>query len=62
MKVLGPEIFGLDDDESFTIHIDCEGGAFLAFGNVNGFDLPFDDATPQADVTPAVLAGPGSAN
>ena len=62
MNVLAPEMFELDIDESFTIRIDCVGGTYLAFGNVNNFDLPFDDATPQADVTPAVLAGPNSVN
>jgi len=55
-------MFELDDNESFTIRIDCEGGMYLAFGNVNNFDLPFNNHTPQVDVTPAVLAGPHSVN
>jgi hypothetical protein len=62
MRVLGPEIFGLESDESFTIRIDCEGGTYLAFGNVNNFELQFDEDNPQVDVTPAVLAGPNSVN
>jgi hypothetical protein len=35
---------------------------YLALGNVNGFELTFTEDTPQADVTPAILAGPGSVN
>ena len=62
MKVLAPEMFELDADESFTVRIDCEGGTYLAFGDVNNFELQFDEAMPQADVTPAVLAGPNSVN
>jgi hypothetical protein len=62
MKVLGPELFELDPDERFTVRIECEGGAYLAFGNVNKFKLVFNDASPEAAVTPAVLAGPHSVN
>ena len=62
MKVLAPAMFELDPDERFTVRIDCEGGTYLAFGNVNNFELRFDDATPQADITPAILAGPNSVN
>lgn len=62
MRILAPGLFELGLDERFTIRIDSEGGTYLAFGNVNNFELPFDDNTPQADITPAILAGPGSMN
>lgn len=62
MRVIAPEMFELDADESFTIRIECEGGAYLALGNVNNFNLPFTSAMPEARVTPAVLAGPDSVN
>jgi hypothetical protein len=62
MRVLAPQIFEVDPDESFTVRIDCEGGTYLALGNVNNFELHFNDAMPQADVTPAILAGPGTVN
>jgi hypothetical protein len=62
MRVLAPGLYELDPDERFTVRIDCEGGAFLAFGNVNNFELRFDEDAPQASVTPALLAGPQSVN
>jgi len=55
-------MFELRPDERFTIRIDCVGGAYLAFGDVNSFDLKFDDQSPSVDVTPAILAGPHSVN
>jgi hypothetical protein len=62
MRILAPSFYELDPDERFTIRIDCEGGAYLAFGNVNNFELRFDEDRPEADVTPAILAGPHSMN
>jgi len=62
MMTLAPSIFELRRDESFTIRIDCEGGAYLAFGEVNAFPLRFNDQAPQAQITPAILAGPQSVN
>ena len=62
MKVLAPAFYELDPDESFTIRIECVGGAYLAAGNVNNFKLRFTPDSPEADVTPAILAGPDSVN
>jgi hypothetical protein len=62
MRVIAPEIFELDPDESFTVQIDGGAGTYLALGNVNNFELLFTKNTPQANVTPAILAGPGSVN
>jgi hypothetical protein len=62
MRVLAPGLYDLDPDERFTIHIECEGGAYLAFGNVNNFELQFDEDHPEAAVTPSILAGPHSVN
>jgi hypothetical protein len=49
-------------DESFALRIDCEGGAYVALGEVNGFPLQFNEQIPQAAITPAILAGPQSVN
>jgi hypothetical protein len=62
MRIRAPLMFELRRDESFTIHIESEGGAYIALGEVNGFPLHFDEQTPQAEITPAILAGPRSAN
>lgn len=62
MKILGPEVFELATDESFTVRIECEGGAYLAFGSVNNEELSFNEDTPEAQVTPAILAGPNTIN
>jgi hypothetical protein len=62
MKFLAPAFYELDPDESFTVRIECEGGAYLAFGNVNNFELKFSDTRPDVAVTPAILAGPNSIN
>lgn len=62
MRLLAPAMFELRPDEAFTIDIGCEGGAYLAFGEVNGFQLRFDEQSPRASITPAILAGPQSVN
>ena len=62
MRVLAKAFYELDRDESFTVRIDCEGGTYIAVGNVNNFELSFDEDLPEADVTPAILAGPHSMN
>lgn len=62
MRVLAPAFYELDPDESFTVRIENEGGAYLAFGNVNNFVLNFTENSPEARVAPAILAGPNSAN
>ena len=62
MRVLAPAFYQLDPNESFTVRIEGEGGTYLVFGNVNNFELRFTEDQPQADITPAILAGPDSAN
>lgn len=62
MRVIAPGMFELRRDESFTVNIECEGGAYLAFGTVNTFELHFTPQTPTVEITPAILSGPGSVN
>lgn len=62
MIVIAPRAYAVDQAESFSIVIECVGTAYGAFGDVNGFNLPFTDASPSVDVTPALLKGPHSIN
>jgi len=62
MNVIAPRAYAVDQSESFSIVIECAGTAYAAFGDVNGFNLPFAEGSPSADVTPALLKGPHSIN
>ncbi len=62
MKFIAPAAYQVGVNESFDIQIDCVGTAYLAFGDVNKFVLPFSQSQPKVTVTPAVLAGPHSIN
>jgi hypothetical protein len=62
MQVLAPASYRVTQHESFQISIQCQGTAYLALGDVNGFELSFTPAAPSAQVTPSILSGPGSIN